>query len=232
MSAVPADVCASQGEAIRACIGAIDAYLAHLDGPGIGAVRDGIAKWSSGEFLTCPPHRPTPVSHVATAVEQLAGSGERELANAISAATPHLHWATYDLYKRDNIGAAFADGHAFVSLIGEEAHIYAVGFDLGLFVIAPHIFYRDHRHAAAELYAPLTGPHDWRFAPEAALHSKPAHAPVWNEPFQPHALRVGAVPFLCIFCWIGDVQQPAYIVPSNDWNMLEVAGVESTAGSA
>ncbi len=47
---------------------------------------------------------------------------------------------------------------------------------MGLFVIAPHVLYRDHAHAAPELYLPLTGPHGWRFAPGPA-QCPPAQCP-------------------------------------------------------
>ncbi len=99
--------------------------------------------------------------------------GKPSLAKAIAEARPFLHWVSYDAYPREDIGAGFADNHAFASIIGEGCPIEAVDFDLGLFIIAPHLFYRDHHHAAPELYAPLTGPHGWRFKPGDPL--------VWKE---------------------------------------------------
>jgi hypothetical protein len=57
-------------------------------------------------------------------------------------------------------------GHADCALMGEEAALGADGFDCGFFLIAPHVLYRDRRHPAPELYAPLTGPHGWRFGPK------------------------------------------------------------------
>src|SRR5690606_3198319 len=104
------------------------------------------------------------------------------LANAIHTAAPHLGWITYDGYPADQIGPDFGQNHAFASLIGSAGHLPAPDFDFGLFLIAPHILYRDHHHAAPELYAPLTGPHGWRFRPGGPLTLKPAHVPVWNPP--------------------------------------------------
>ncbi|MDZ7908534.1 MAG: dimethylsulfonioproprionate lyase family protein [Gemmobacter sp.] len=116
---------------------------------------------------------------------------------------------------------AFADGHAFASLLGEAAPIPAQDFDLGLFLIAPHVLYRDHAHAAPELYAPLTGPHGWRFGPGRPLVLKPAHQPVWNPPQRPHLTKVGALPFLCLFAWTREVNSPARVIPADDWPALE-----------
>jgi hypothetical protein len=101
--------------------------------------------------------------------------------------------------------------------VGEGAFRDADDFDLGLFVIGPDILYRDHHHAAPELYAPLTGPHGWRFLPDKTFHTKPADEPVWNEPWAPHATLTGPTPFLCIFGWTRDVNIPAKVIfPEED----------------
>ena len=117
----------------------------------------------------------------------------------------------------------FADNHAFASIIGEGCALEAMDFDLGLFLIAPNLFYRDHHHAAPELYAPLTGPHGWRFKPGDPLVWKEAHEPIWNRAWQPHATMTGDTPFLAIFCWTNDVALPAKVIPSSDWPNLENA---------
>ena len=124
-------------------------------------------------------------------------------------------------YPPEAIGAGFRTGHAYASLVGPGGPFTAGDFDLGLFLIAPQVFYRDHRHAAPELYAPLTGPHGWRFAPGDPLDWQPAHTPVWNPPQRPHATKVGAVPFLCLYAWTSDVAEPAVIVEADDWPRLD-----------
>ena len=83
------------------------------------------------------------------------------------------------------------------------------------------MLYRDHCHAAPELYAPLTGPHGWRFGPGRPLMVKPAHQPVWNPPYPPHLTKVGPVPFLCLFGWTRDVNEVARVMPAADWPELE-----------
>ena len=157
---------------------------------------------------------------MAVALRALATSHPR-LAKAISAASAYLNWITYDGYNADEIGATFAKGHAYVSVIGEDAVIPARDFDFGLFLIAPHVLYRDHNHPAPELYAPLTGPHGWRFGPDAPLQILPAHKPVWNDPYQPHLTKVGPLPFLSLFGWTHDVQGRAEVIPAKDWPELE-----------
>jgi hypothetical protein len=187
----------------------IDRYLSGFGLQGIGEVRSGIATWSRSPMQDVGP-KSLPVCSWLNAA--LDGMGDQKLALAIQKALPLLRWTHYAPYPRAEIGHAFADGHAFASLIGEEAFLPADDFDLGLFLIAPNVLYPDHHHAAPELYAPLTGPHAWRFLPDEQFRMIAADIPVWNEPWAPHATHTGSVPFLCIFCWTKDVNVPAKII--------------------
>jgi hypothetical protein len=200
---------------------AVDAYLATLAGPGISEVRDCLAAVGGAPLRGMPGVAMGIVdTHLPRALAALHGS-HPALSEAIAAAAPLLRWKTYDGYPPDRIGTDFATGHAFATLIGAEGLFDADDFDLGLFLIAPHVLYRDHRHAAPELYAPLTGPHGWRFGAGQPLVLKPAHEPVWNPPDTPHLTKVGPLPFLCLFGWTRDVNALAYVIPADDWPALE-----------
>lgn len=194
-------------------------YLSTLPGPGPAEVRLCLAQRGP---LTLPQPRGNAVvaTHLETALNALTPT-HPALAAAIASASPVLDWITYDSYPPDQIGAAFRNGHAFASLIGAETGFLAQDFDFGPFLIAPHVLYRDHCHAAPELYAPLTGPHGWRFGPDRPLVLKPAHDPVWNDPFRPHLTKVGPTPFLAFFGWTRDVNEPARVLPATDWPQLE-----------
>ena len=198
-----------------------DRYLATLPGPGIAEVRQGLALARGQMARPAPPGRNDVVATCLPAALTALTPTHPALATAIEAAAPHLHWVTYDAYPPDRIGPDFGRSHAFASLIGATGNFVADDFDFGLFLIAPHVLYRDHRHRAPELYAPLTGPHGWRFAPNAPLHLKPAHQPVWNLPLQPHATKVGPLPFLALFCWTGDTGFDAEVLAADDWPELE-----------
>jgi hypothetical protein len=213
--------------AIRAFIDAADDYLARHTGPGMAEVRAGLAA-SRGRAFSPGRTRANAVvdAHLAPALVGLRAR-ESELAASIDAIAPHLEWVTYDAYPRDQIGDAFAEGHAFASLIGGGAPLPAADYDFGLFLIAPHVLYRDHAHKAPELYAPLTGPHGWRFGPDQPLEITPAHQPVWNDPYRPHLTKVGPTPFLCLFCWTRDVNEPAMVLPADDWPALEALRIAS-----
>ena len=206
--------------AIRNLVAEIETYLLQLNDPHTATVLEGMKKWARGPVAPVQSRTLPVCDHLDTALQAM---DKTTLTKAIDEARPFLSWVSYDAYPRDEIGARFADNHAFASIIGEGCALEAMDFDLGLFLIAPNLFYRDHHHAAPELYAPLTGPHGWRFKPGDPLVWKEAHEPVWNRAWQPHATMTGDTPFLAIFCWTNDVALPAKVIPSSDWPNLENA---------
>lgn len=196
------------------------AYLLALDHPGAAEVRAGLPDRPGPERQMQGRGNAVVDRWLQPALDQLS-PGHPVLAAAIAAASGGLDWVTYDAYPPDKIGSAFTRGHAFASILGGDAPFAAADFELGLFLIAPGVLYRDHHHPAPELYAPLTGPHGWRFGIGRPVVRKPAHQPVWNPPHQPHLTRVGAVPFLCLFVWTQDVNAPAHVIAADDWPTLE-----------
>ena len=209
------------GPAFATLLTEIDVYLASLPGPGIADVRQGMAQARQNHVTPKVPTSNRVIGqHLGAALDAACDQVPRLVA-AIRAAQPYLRWITYDGYDVQDIGADFVQGHAYTTLIGQDGPVAALEFDLGLFLIAPHVLYRDHCHPAPELYAPLTGPHGWRFGPNTPLILKPAHQPIWNDPFAPHLTKVGPVPFLCIFGWTGDVEGVAKVIPAEDWAALE-----------
>lgn len=199
-------------------------YLTTLDHPGAAEIRVGLPT-DPGPERAISSRKIDVVDQWLGPALALVAQSQPELSLAIAEAKDDLEWVTYDAYPRADIGESFAKGHAFASIMGEDSPFEATDFDLGLFLIAPDVLYRDHRHAAPELYAPLTGPHGWRFGVGRPLLVKEAHQPVWNTPNQPHLTKTGAVPFLCLFVWTRDVNEIAQVVPADDWPSLEVTKI-------
>lgn len=200
-------------------------YVLTLDHPGAAEVRASLPD-TPGPARAMPQRPNAVVAEWLEPALALVDRDQAELAAAIRGAMGHLEWITYDLYPRAEIGEGFATGHAYAMIRGGGAPFAAHDADLGIFLIAPHVLYRDHRHAAPELYAPLTGPHGWRFGPNRPLLVKPAHQPVWNPANQPHMTKVGAVPFLCLFVWTKDVSEVAQVIPADDWPSLEAMKID------
>lgn len=206
--------------AVSALFAAAHEYLNALSHPGSAEVRAGLARceaapvpWPTGRHPVADRWLPEALASITAAPSHLV--------EAIDVASPHLCWRSYDAYPLSEIGEAFANGHAFASIAGSGAPFEARDFELGLFLIAPNIVYRDHCHPAPELYVPLTGPHGWRFGAGRTLIIKDAGLPVWNPPSQPHLMKVGTSPFLSLFVWTRDVKQPAQVLPAADWDDLE-----------
>jgi hypothetical protein len=205
-------------EPIRALIDEADHYLARFTGEGIDDVRSGIAKYGQDAISgTVVPSQPS-CGQLDGALYVMGGADS--LRSAISRARPLLDWKTYD-YPPDLIGGRFPVAHAFTTLIGGNGFLPSDDFELGLFMIVPGTLYRDHRHKAPELYAPLTGPHEWRFGPDTPWHKKPAHELVWNVPMRIHATLVRDVPFLALYAWTSDINEPSRVVPAKDWQEIE-----------
>lgn len=201
-------------------------YLGSLSHPGESDVQACLGRCVAAERLPAPRSHPVAQRWLAPAVAEAARLAP-QLAQAIDAASPHLAWVSYDPYPRAEIGDGFADGHAFASLAGSDAPYAVDDVEVGLFLIAPHVLYPDHCHPAPELYAPLTGPHGWRFGPGRPLIAKPAGVPVWNPSLQPHLTLVGDVPFLCLFVWTRDVSLASRVIASSDWAELRMPGAIS-----
>jgi hypothetical protein len=199
-------------------------YLLGLDHPGAADVRAGLPLDPGAERKLTPAANPVAARWLAAALDAVKPT-EPALARAIGEAADQLCWVTYDAYPRAEIGEAFATGHAFAALRGGEAPYAADDFELGLFLVAPGTLYRDRQHAAPELYAPLTGPHGWRFGTGRPLIVKPAHEPVWNPPQQPHLTLTGRVPFLGFYVWTRDVDLAAQVIPADDWTELEAVHI-------
>ncbi|MDH3228892.1 MAG: dimethylsulfoniopropionate lyase [Alphaproteobacteria bacterium] len=205
-------------------IAEIDEYLAALeaDWDGVAGARRELARVREAGTKGAPAGNPGgPLcGHLDAALDIAAGRGAAALVGAIRAASAGLYWRTYDAYPPERIGAGFPGNHGFARLIGPGGTIHNDDFGLGLFVMAPRTFYRDHCHPAPELYAPLTGPHQWRFD-RGPWTSRPAHQPVWNEPLAVHATLSGDAPFLCVYIWTREIGAPAVLVEAPDWADIE-----------
>jgi hypothetical protein len=89
------------------------------------------------------------------------------------------------------------------------ATIFASGFCL----LGPGLHYRDHYHAAPELYWLLTGPSDWKRGAGGFVTRQPGET-VWHRPHVVHATRSRDRPLLALWVWIREVGEAARLVPA------------------
>jgi quercetin dioxygenase-like cupin family protein len=106
-------------------------------------------------------------------------------------------------------------------LIGPDACGYLQSdFLLGVFMLGPRTFYRDHRHAAPELYLNLSDKSEWRLNAQD-WQEYPAGSLIWNEAEAIHATRVNDMPFISVFIWLKNVKTPCITFPVDDWGEIE-----------
>ena len=143
----------------------------------------------------------------------------------------HLAAAKDDLiWREDNAqfyppGADLGEGYTkcnlHTQLIGPAACGYQhPDFRLGIFMLGPRTLYRDHNHAAPELYLNLSKRSGWRFG-TPDWQDYPAGSFIWNAAGRPHAIRVYEQPFLSVFVWLENVNSPCNVIHFDDWAEVE-----------
>ena len=123
--------------------------------------------------------------------------------------------------KNAGIGKHYLNGNMNSELIGPiNGSFKSNEFRLGLFLLEPNIFYKDHKHEAPELYLNLTNGTHWRFS-NRIWKEKNAGSIIYNEPNMVHAMKVNEIPFLSIWCWPYNSSKKCVLIPKKDWVELE-----------
>jgi hypothetical protein len=133
------------------------------------------------------------------------------LAAALAACEDDLRWKQNPNYSDAVLGAGYMQGYAYAELVGPDGFYPGDDFLLGLMILAPGLHYRDHFHAAPELYWLLTGPSDWKRG-AGGYETREAGATLWHKPFVVHATRTLDTPLLCVWAWTRDVAEAAKLV--------------------
>lgn len=159
-------------------------------------------------YSEVPPARQPVCDYLPDALDLIAQT-RSDLADAISAIEGDLHWAIPSSYDANAsfFTSDYLSRYAFAQIIGAGGPFSGGDFRMGLFCVAPEEDYPSHFHAAPEMYYPLTGPHEWQRS-EGDWVSKPAFEMLWHDPFETHATRTGANPFLAVWIWTRDTDQP------------------------
>ena len=170
------------------------------------------------------PVRSRHESILDTSIKEIDHPSLQDIALKLSAAKKYLVWRedNNNYYEHGaDVGQGYRKCNLHTQLIGPDAGgFYHSDFILGFFMLGPWTFYRDHRHAAPELYLNLSSRTGWRINSQN-WRDYSAGSFVWNEAHATHATRVYEKPFLSIFIWLENIGQPCLIVPCNDWIKIE-----------
>jgi hypothetical protein len=122
------------------------------------------------------------------------------LARAIAAAADDLGWR--QTYRADDVPASFLARYGWCELLGRDGPVPCTALAGGLLLLGPDTHYPSHRHAAEELYVPLSGVACWQRGRADFEAHRPGEAIV-HASGEPHAVRTGAEPLLALYVWRG-----------------------------
>ena len=142
----------------------------------------------------------------------------QSIKTCISDSYDKIQWnMDHGLFYDDNaeVGEQYLNGNMHTELIGpKNGSFHSDELRLGLFLLEPNIFYKDHKHEAPELYLNLTKGTEWRFE-ETIWQEKGPGTIVYNEAFRVHAMRTKQSPFLSVWCWSTNPMAKCVVVSRN-----------------
>jgi hypothetical protein len=196
-------------EIYRPATWTIDAIRRSLKGEAAGQVK---ARLAEQDLSPAAVIEPSPRRLAATRYlpECVAASmfTSPDVAAALAEIEEFLRWKQNPNYSDRLMGAGYMDNYAYAELIGPDGFFAGNDFLLGLLLLGPGMHYRDHHHAAPELYWLLTGPSEWRQG-KGDFAMRQAGDTIWHEPHVVHATRTGTSPLLAVWAWTRDVSEPA-----------------------
>jgi hypothetical protein len=193
----------------RPAIWAFDAIRRSLEGEAAGRVKRRLAEQDLSPLaVTKPAPKRLPATRYLPECVAASMFTSPDVAAALAGIDEFLHWRQNPNYSDEVMGRGYMDGYAYAELIGPRGFFAGDDFLMGLLLLGPHLHYRDHHHAAPELYWLLTGPSEWRQG-GGDFVMREAGETVWHEPHAVHATRTGAKPLLAMWAWTRDVSEPA-----------------------
>jgi quercetin dioxygenase-like cupin family protein len=136
--------------------------------------------------------------HLPAALEftKQLDSDLREVAVALEKLAPSIRWRRKA--GTEELGPAFANGHANAYLVGPDGLVRHDHVVIGLSLLAPQIRYPDHQHPPEEFYLVLSEG-DW-FNEERDWYTPGPGGMVHHRPNIVHAMRSDARPLLAVWC--------------------------------
>jgi hypothetical protein len=213
---------------LRVLIESIITYFEshHNEGPGVDLILRKLARMDFFQSEACDVSGQS-IRHNKILDEAVAGIVTPSLSNiavCLAACKADLFWcedgSQFYLPGAD-LGEGYNKCNLHTVLVGPKSSgFYAQDFMLGMFMLGPWTFYRDHRHDAPELYLNLSENSGWRFN-FGEWHDCSAGSLVWNEKGKIHATRVYDKPFIAVFAWLANVNSKCQVVFSEDWSQIE-----------
>ena len=219
-----------QQQAIYQLTHSIIRYLEqdHFKNPGAQALLNKLGQMdlSLSNMQNKTPQKSRHDKILTNAISGISSTPLMPIASSLRAANEHLQWREDDgLYYNQNadLGDGYRNCNLHSLLIGPDAcGFQQADFNLGVFVLGTRTLYRDHRHAASELYINLSERSGWRLS-GGDWRDYSAGSIIWNAPNAVHATRAYEKPFISVFAWLENIHSPCVVVPRKDWETIELA---------
>ena len=170
------------------------------------------------------PNKPPKEKSFQKALASIKSKSLLPLKTSLYLALKEMKWNIDNgsFYEKNSfIGNRYLNGNMNSELIGPIHGNFKSGDSrLGLFLLEPNIFYKDHKHEAPELYLNLTNGTHWRFG-DIIWEEKNSGSIVYNKPNMVHAMKVNKNPFLSIWCWPYNSSKKCVLVSRKDWVKFE-----------
>ncbi|MGB0160504.1 MAG: dimethylsulfonioproprionate lyase family protein [Candidatus Puniceispirillaceae bacterium] len=125
------------------------------------------------------------------------------LAEVLRPLARDLDW--YQIFDSSHTDPSLAGGLMAGQVIGGRGKLHSKDLYLGLFLLAPHVTYPLHQHAALEIYHVLSGEIYIRHGREKLSMHVTAGEHSVTPPHQVHELRTGTEACLIAYVWTGDL---------------------------
>lgn len=193
-------------------IGAIERDLAAIGGEGvpIALARLGEQDISDAAFVEPEPRNLPACTWLAETIAATMMVSP-SVSAALAEVAPHLRWKQNANYTDTRLGEGYMAAYAYCEFIGPDGFFRGDDFLMGLLLLGPNRYYKDHAHPAPEVYWTLTGPSLWRRTP-GDFETRPAGSAIWHAPHVIHATRTTNAPLLALWIWTEDTAYPAKLV--------------------
>jgi|TARA_B110000438_G_scaffold81475_1_gene81331 hypothetical protein len=179
---------------------------------------------SDKDFIDTPPQGTRHDEILDSAMAGIKAPHLQEIATCLAAAKNDLVWRedNSQYYSPDaNLGEGYSECNLHTLLIGPDAcGFHNSDFILGVFLLGPRTLYRDHNHAAPELYLNLAKKSGWRLN-FGDWQDYPAGSLIWNNADEIHATKTYDQPFISVFVWLEKINSKCNVVFSKDWAEIE-----------
>ena len=142
---------------------------------------------------------------------------DRQLAQALLQAAPHLHWASpYDEYDGGESIEPLRSGYICTLFIGPQPfRRYRNAFRHESLLVAfslqsPGVYYPPHSHLAQEIYHVIAGRSDWQYGEEWSARNSGDW--IFHPSEINHAMRTHDEPLLAMATWIDGLDEPKLTV--------------------